>query len=160
MFQSRDWVDVYSGSLVNLYAFRGIFGFNPATGLMFIPATITIEQQEAQGYRFNPATGLMFIPAYPAHLTAHPQDGFQSRDWVDVYSGHDLEDERKAICKFQSRDWVDVYSGSNTQHAKQTLAGFNPATGLMFIPAIRPFCEVSMKEVFQSRDWVDVYSGA
>ncbi len=38
---------------------------------------------------------------------------FQSRDWVDVYSGLDgiLNKNPLRIRQFQSRDWVDVYSG-------------------------------------------------
>ena len=36
---------------------------------------------------------------------------FQSRDWVDVYSGRRRWPWAVALLKFQSRDWVDVYSG-------------------------------------------------
>ncbi len=36
---------------------------------------------------------------------------------------------------FQSRDWVDVYSGPGVHAPNRAGVGFNPATGLMFIPA-------------------------
>jgi hypothetical protein len=66
MFQSRDWVDVYSGFSRSTGADNGASpaSFNPATGLMFIPAsTIQQWQRICRLDSFNPATGLMFIPA-------------------------------------------------------------------------------------------------
>ena len=39
LFQSLDWVDVYSGVYWRLEAVES-GGFNPSTGLMFIPATL------------------------------------------------------------------------------------------------------------------------
>ena len=60
-FQSRDWVDVYSGER-NEYSLFANYSFNPATGLMFIPARIA-KAAEIVAACFNPATGLMFIPA-------------------------------------------------------------------------------------------------
>ncbi len=62
---------------------------------------------------------------------------FQSRDWVDVYSGpqHVLRNGHVVVV-FQSRDWVDVYSGPP-----------------------KPTSATSPPQLFQSRDWVDVYSG-
>ncbi len=60
---------------------------------------------------------------------------------------------------FQSRDWVDVYSGRRSIRRGMATGCFNPATGLMFIPAGTYIGEVGDALLFQSRDWVDVYSG-
>ena len=76
----------------------------------------------------------MFIPARNARAAARSLCQFQSRDWVDVYSGFSVAVVECAFKLFQSRDWVDVYSGF----------------------AHNPNC---LSCSFQSRDWVDVYSG-
>ena len=60
---------------------------------------------------------------------------------------------------FQSRDWVDVYSGFPLREGFVSNWSFNPATGLMFIPADQSGRLENVDHRFQSRDWVDVYSG-
>ncbi len=46
---------------------------------------------------------------------------------------------------FQSRDWVDVYSGLAAHRREHTrVHSFNPATGLMFIPAMEAQVESSV----------------
>ena len=127
---------------------------------MFIPACISWFVF-IQVICFNPATGLMFIPAPYLLPDDHGAYRFQSRDWVDVYSGSESRQfpvplapcfnpatglmfipagsskfSSSALYSFQSRDWVDVYSGHNADLADDgTDSRFNPATGLMFIPA-------------------------
>ncbi len=78
----------------------------------------------------------MFIPAKKRSAAAVYPAKFQSRDWVDVYSGTFGLTQHCQLLMFQSRDWVDVYSG------------FGLGKKLGYI------------RLFQSRDWVDVYSGA
>ena len=61
---------------------------------------------------------------------------FQSLDWVDVYSGCRQNEVRRRPSRFQSLDWVDVYSGTAGFIVAVADEGFNPSTGLMFIPAL------------------------
>ncbi len=54
----------------------------------------------------------MFIPAKLTKERCNDLCRFQSRDWVDVYSGLGASRLRRdQRTRFQSRDWVDVYSG-------------------------------------------------
>ena len=87
LFQSRDWVDVYSGSAPRRPHLESAKSFNPATGLMLIPARCIL------------------------HLVVD-MSRFQSLDWVDVYSGEMSYGDVLDSVEFQSLDWVDVYSGS------------------------------------------------
>ncbi len=124
----------------------------------------------------------MFIPANHRHGRGSWPLPFQSRDWVDVYSGQGAKSCPKRLTsfnpatglmfipasefrndvtenpQFQSRDWVDVYSGMACRCHPSINRCFNPATGLMFIPA-RSDTPGYRERGFQSRDWVDVYSG-
>ncbi len=77
---------------------------------MFIPARqnhLILRRRQS----FNPATGLMFIPARMLTPMWGARLLFQSRDWVDVYSGNPSSTISTGLAMFQSRDWVDVYSG-------------------------------------------------
>ncbi len=54
---------------------------------------------------------------------------FQSRDWVDVYSGKVRIGLDSMAFQFQSRDWVDVYSGTYADLKRDEMAVSIPRLG-------------------------------
>ena len=87
---------------------------------------------------------------------------FQSRDWVDVYSGTSLNCLASATTLFQSRDWVDVYSGLD--YRLRTVDDrldwlFQSRDWVDVYSGMSNNSGTSTTFLFQSRDWVDVYSG-
>ena len=68
---------------------------------------------------------------------------------------------RLYIRQFQSRDWVDMFSGGKSGRYTGLYSGFNPATGLICSPAAELERRITAAQelVFQSRDWVDMFSG-
>ena len=84
-FQSLDWVERLSDVVAHRQGGDAAARFNPSTGLSVFQTAQRLRHHSANR-SFNPSTGLSVFQTQPVVFDVHPEDLFQSLDWVERLS--------------------------------------------------------------------------